>query len=95
MTREAGFYLTVPGVSIYVFLVILVYFVPVQDAFKHTLTSDTTLFYGFLTAIFYPLSLILITCGNHELKVFNMKWLYFLSSIPFFTALILIMSHSG
>ena len=95
MTRETGFYLTVPGVSIYILLVILVYFVPVQEAFNHTLNSDTTTFYCFLTAIFSPISQILITCGNQKLKIFNLKWLYFLSLIPFGVALLLIIIKAG
>jgi len=90
MTRETVFYLTVPGLSTYVLLVLLVYYGPVLHAYHGELTSDMIGVYTFLIALFYPISLTLITFGNQGLKFFNLKWVYPLSVVPFFIALVLI-----
>ena len=93
MIRETSFYLTVPGISLYAFIVISLYYIPVQNAYHHTLTSETLVFYLLLSAIFYPLSLILITFGNKGLQFFNLKWVYWLSTLPFLIAGVLIVLY--
>ncbi len=82
MNREIGFYLLVPGLSIYTILVIILYCFPVLAAYRHVLTPDDAILYSFLVVFFYPLSIILTRIGDSHLKLFNWKWLFPLSLIP-------------
>ncbi len=82
ITREMRLYLTVPGASIYFILLLLIYF-PVWDAYDHVLKAETLVFNGFLTVIFYPISLVLVALGNPHLNRF--RWMA-LSFLPFILA---------
>lgn len=87
MNREMGFYLLVPGLSIYAVLILVIYCFPVLAAYRHLLTTDDAIMYSFLVVFFYPLSMILTRIGDNHLKLFNWKWLFPLSLIPIVGAL--------
>jgi hypothetical protein len=90
MTREAGFYLMVPGLSTYLILVGLLYYIPVQQSLHHQLSVETAVFYFFLTMIFYPIALLLILFGNKALQVFRMSLFSAVSLIPILAAFVIL-----
>jgi hypothetical protein len=86
MSREFGFYLMVPGMCVYLGLLSLVYYFPVQSAMNGALSADEAIFYAFLFLVFYPVSLVLMVLGNRGLQILSSKWLLPLSGLPFVVA---------
>ncbi len=85
-----GFYLMVPGMCVYLALLCLLYYFPVQSALMESLPSDEAIFYTFLFLVFYPISLLLMGLGNKALHVLSLKKCLPLSLLPFLIALALI-----
>ncbi len=82
MKREVGFYVMIPGLSIYSTLILVLYFYPVVAAYNGHLSGDDIIMYVFMVLFFYPISLGLVAIGDEGAKIINWKWVLPISSLP-------------
>lgn len=82
MSREVAFYLMSTGLGIYGTLFLLLVLVPFLDAFSSQLSIETLVFYLFLTVIFTPISLALVSLSRQRLQLFQFDFFYGVYFLP-------------
>jgi|GEM_PF-4928371 len=90
LDREFSFYFMVPGLSIYGWLVFLLYYLLIGPLLSHTLNSEKIVLYCFLVLIFYPISIVLVHIGNKKMQLFSTTKAVLLGLIPIITTVTIV-----